>query len=350
MMHLSHPRSVFILRRNTVELYKEDSASPLRLEIPSSVIENQEIVDHDSLEKLLGEFLAPHALKQSEAIFILDSEMSYQKVLPVTDEENDIYEVKKIIDEIPFDAPNIAKTIIKRMDEIIVFAANKNLFFPIVRMLKKHGIQVRAVVPVTVTGIADQGNQSIPASEVVRVMKNVKHFDHVNFLTSPEEIKIVTQKERQKPPAQFLIVAGVVVVTAIATVFGAQFFFSKTSQAVKKSAVKPKAQKLSQKPSPTLTKAEATYDKSTARVKVYNGSGTPGEANEIRDMLVGLGFTEVDTDNAATHQTVTSVVVIHAVPQTMRNEIVSKLKASFENVELKEEATAEADIVITSGT
>jgi hypothetical protein len=101
-------------------------------------------------------------------------------------------------------------------------------------------------------------------------------------------------------------------------------------------------------PSPTPTPTIA-INKETIRIKVLNGSGTPGKASAVKDILKEKGYQEILTGNADNfdyEQTEISVKKEKNNLVPMIKEDLKKYTSSFKITPLSEKEVSDVIIII----
>lgn len=101
--------------------------------------------------------------------------------------------------------------------------------------------------------------------------------------------------------------------------------------------------------SPSPSASPAAVDKSKVKIKVDNGTGISGEAAYLQNQLKALGYTQVTTGNAAENVTKTSVSFSATLAQSVIDEITTKLRSIYAQVEVKTTTSSTVDVEIVVG-
>lgn len=139
----------------------------------------------------------------------------------------------------------------------------------------------------------------------------------------------------------------VAVLVLILLLLGGFFLFrksGKTSQSVV--TVSP-----TQEPSPT---EKPKIDKQSVKIQVLNGTGTPGQAGKVADVLKKEGFNidNIKTDNAKDDNHAVTIIAAKAGFEDVANDIKTALGTLFDKVEIDSSPLSkdnEFDAVITTG-
>lgn len=140
-----------------------------------------------------------------------------------------------------------------------------------------------------------------------------------------------------------------VVVFAIAVVLVGGFVLSrqqKKEPEVKKDVVVEKKE-----PSPT---AKPKIEKSSVKIQVVNGTGTPGQAGIVVKALEEAGYSadNIKTDNAEKFDNATTTITARVDFDEIANDVKSVLKSTFEEITVDSSnlnTDSEFDIVVVTG-
>ncbi len=101
---------------------------------------------------------------------------------------------------------------------------------------------------------------------------------------------------------------------------------------------------------PIATATPAPVDKSKIKIEIQNGTGIAGEAAYLSDQIKLLGYTNVKVGNAEDQTyTATSVTFVKTISTQVQDEITGKLKAIYQEVQVKTSSTLTNDVLIISG-
>lgn len=99
-------------------------------------------------------------------------------------------------------------------------------------------------------------------------------------------------------------------------------------------------------PSPTA----APVDKSKIVISIENGTGIPGEAAYLRDILKVAGFSVFKVGNATTSNNVTTTVTYSSsLDESIKTEITAKLNTLYKEVSTLSSSTQKDDVLIVTG-
>lgn len=141
----------------------------------------------------------------------------------------------------------------------------------------------------------------------------------------------------------------IILLVVVASAVGGYFYFNQPDKMEEKKAVVVE----NITPSPTLT-PKPSIDKTTVRIQVINGTGTPGQAGEVVDALETAGYSadKIKTGNADDFDNATSTITARANFGDIAKDIEGVLKTDFEDIKIESnslESDSEFDIVIVTG-
>jgi len=145
----------------------------------------------------------------------------------------------------------------------------------------------------------------------------------------------------------FLIIAAIVGVIA-----GGVYYYTTNVQKGTSSSETPDEQTSQDSQQPTPTEVEELPDLTQLKVQILNGSGIPGEAGKVEDLLVEAGFEDIATGNAESYDYKDTEVSLKSdIPGGVFDEIDKALSEVYTPALSEEnlDETSEFDIVIIVG-
>ncbi|MBI1864075.1 LytR C-terminal domain-containing protein [Candidatus Woesebacteria bacterium] len=167
------------------------------------------------------------------------------------------------------------------------------------------------------------------------------------------QVGFPTPQPRQKKSMNPIII----IIPVFLLILGglAYFVFKGSSTEESSSSPTPASRELSTvvtpSPVPSPSPSTSPADKGSLSLRVLNGTGIPGEAGYLQGILKNLGYTKIDTGNADTSDaTSTTIVYLSSVPQSLIDEMVTKLKTVYKSVNSRlASVKGSFDIEITTG-
>lgn len=153
------------------------------------------------------------------------------------------------------------------------------------------------------------------------------------------------QNQPKKNKNKLLPIIGVLIIIAV---IGGFFMYRQSKQANSKQTV---TETPAPSPSPTMA---VKIDKSTVKIQVQNGTGTPGQASTVVNMLKSAGYNtdNIKTANAADLNTSATTVSAKTGFESVASDISNALKSTFSDITTGStplDSKSEFDIVIVTG-
>jgi hypothetical protein len=326
------------------------------LTFPPEVVRYQEIVNKEAFEKLLLDFFTRS--QKHEAGIFLDPSLVYHKALTVKNITPDAIktEEENFFSSVPIASSASANLVVHGESEILLLSTNKHIFQTIKTLLSTRGWNIKFITPLTMFSESLQ-NHELNYQLLKKFQKQKKLIEKFNFLSvltddKPHEKKLISKKHLLLIALMFLCFLGL----------GVALFFNLNKSSEKSQTVSPTPiitisptlapRSLGEVGTPTPTaSASATLSKEQIKIQIFNGSGVPGEATKINDILISLGFINIEIGDAEGATSNTTIVIFsERTPTKYREEILAELKKLFSTIETQEIATSDSyDVFITTG-
>lgn len=168
-------------------------------------------------------------------------------------------------------------------------------------------------------------------------------MDGMNIPIEEGNFRRPVLREKDNTPKLFLILGVIILLSALV---GILLTRKPPAPTEKKEVVVEKKE-----PSPT---AKPKIEKSSVKIQVLNGTGTPGQAGIAVKALVEAGYSadNIKTDNADKYDHKTATIDAKPDFEDIAADIKSVLKSSFEDITVqsqKLDGDSEFDIVVTTG-
>lgn len=154
------------------------------------------------------------------------------------------------------------------------------------------------------------------------------------------------QPKRANKKATVIFGAVVIAVLVVAGIFILKLQTKKTE----KKQVETNITKPTTPPEPSPTPPLPTIDKKLIKIKVLNGTGTPGQAGSVVEILTKNGFVSntIETGNADEFVTTTTTIKAKTTSKGVAQEISSLLEQAIVDSQSLDESD-KYDIIITTG-
>lgn len=327
------PKNLIYIRAKSLEFYKQGTEGALKLDLPETVIKDQEVINPGLLEKTVSDFVKSSKIVPGVAAVVLAEEVTYKKAIPSTDAKDEKFETDKFLADIPFDPPNIEVRTTRTETDLSLYAANKHFFYPIVRILQKSGWITVSVVPV----VAFDNN-------LEKIYADKKITPTVNFLAE-EELQQQEKKRRWAISPKAIILA--IVWGVLLLVLGFLLWNQKKTM----SSQTPTRIATSSAESIVMPVKVKYKEKADLKIKILNGTGTAGDAGKVVAALKKLDYQNMETGNLEEQKNATtSAEFRETVNPEFSAQIMSALKDLFTKVASSSASpSASFDVVIITG-
>ncbi len=101
---------------------------------------------------------------------------------------------------------------------------------------------------------------------------------------------------------------------------------------------------------PTVTPTPVEIEREEITIEVLNGTGIAGEASFLQGELENLGYENIEVGNASSQDNETTLVVFSSeTPESVIEELTTKLKELYEEVETDTSSSQSSNVSITTG-
>jgi hypothetical protein len=194
--------------------------------------------------------------------------------------------------------------------------------------------------------------ESLPSEEKKEVSK-----EEVNkWIENYDEVNKPTEKGNKKGFKIVLII--LLLLSFFAILVGGFLYYQKNISNKEEGTEANPTPTVEVKISPTETPATdsgkiSEVKLSNLNVQILNGSGIPGQAGEVKELISSLNFKKIDTGNADNYDYAdTEVSIKDSVPSSVYDQIKTKLESIYTVVESKDavSTTSSYDVIINVGT
>lgn len=346
---------LIVLRASSLEVYNVKTEEKETLDFPQSIVKKQEILDFEKFEIHIEEFLARNSMKKQNAIMVLASDVIFETALPKEKEDDEKAEEEKLIKKVPGKEEQVVIKKLKDDEKVYLVAANKDYYQSVKYTFEKYGWKIDLVVSSTMFDGFEK-EKPLEYSDVRQIVENKEALEVGNFLSEKDEIsKTRMEKASEKKESGWFSLSNMLLLLFIALicaggVFSLLFFNNVRIPAGRINLFIVPTPTLTHPPTPTPT-PEATLKKEDIRMKVLNGTGTPGQAGKVKSAMNAIGLSDIQTDNAENQDATDTIVAVSSkVPKSITDEIVKALQKSFSSVKTQDSTDSAFDVVITTGT
>lgn len=343
-----YPSAIYI-KKNSLTFYTGDEEK--NLELPVDIATDSDIINPQKYEKLVEDFIITEKIKKQQFILVLSEEIVFQKSVPPEDIKIADERLADFVSMIPLEGEKLVKKSVQVEGSIQLFAVNKHLFEKIIEILEKLRFEVVAVVPLSLFS----SDNDFSKDTIKNIYKENELLKKANFLSDDS-----THGNAGQSKMAFVVILFLIIVVLIMGTFLASAYFKlplpflplEREAKLTKTALKGSPAPIGTE-SATLKDStqSATLEKEKLKITVLNGTGIAGQASKIKDLLIEIGLSKIETGNAeGANAEETVVVFLPTVANSVREEIISVLKEQFATVSAQEEDVASGtDILITTG-
>lgn len=354
-------RVIAYLEKTTLGIYSPDEGLDDSVTFPKDAVIEKEVIQEDKLKEAVLGLLVKSDFKKPSVVLLIAEDLLFQKTLIQEGKTAPKEEIEKYFDTIRFDQKKLAKNVYRFENQYQLVATNREFYQTVMSVLESEGWQVEAVLPITLfPGIPE--NKTLTKDEVVRILGKRKVLEIGNFLgedmpieQKEEQVEEEPQQvvghasrlsKRKKGPGKgfFLLLFVIALIAGSVTLFALGIVKRPTTQPVNEVSMENPP---TQTPTPTME----PIAKADLSIQVLNGTGTVGQAGQVKAALEDIEYVNVETGNAdETDMTETTIVYSDRVSQEQLDEIKRILEKLFASVTTeKASADPEFDIVITTG-
>ncbi|MFA5933458.1 MAG: LytR C-terminal domain-containing protein [Microgenomates group bacterium] len=331
-----------LVNNKSIELIVSDKSK--KLEFPADTIQNQEILDSRKYTGLVTNFFNENNLRDESAVILLSQEIIYEKDISFKSPEEEEKEIMEFLNTIPFENKKIALVKIPKAETEKLIGTNKDLYSFLLDTCVLMKLQVEAVVPFKKLGEIDKG--AVSWKVIPPLVEKINSSEPDNFL-------IVSSGYGAKRNNKKYFIAIFVGFLLVVLIFLAEFFLKSAEQSKNSSNSSPNLT-FNISPSPmqqSSSSGEISISKDKLTIEILNGSGVAGQASEIRNQLLKLGYSIIETGNyEGTASAQTTVSFSDKVSSDVQDEITKMLKTDFSDVATIKYVPANFEVIITTGT
>lgn len=353
-MFSAKPTILIVLRAKSMEFYNGHEEEKEILDFPPKVLKKDDIVDWEKFELLIEEFIARNSMKKQHAIMVLAKDILFEKTIVNGDSAIEAAETEKYLKKIPYDEKDIVTKKLRDEQNTYLVSAYKDFYQSIKYIFEKYGWTIEQVVPVTMFEDFDS-DKTFDYAEVNLILSN-KDMLKIGDMTSDEDTvrpSRAQQAESVSATGGPFTIHNLILLLSIAAVCGCIFFAILYFNLLKLPSSFPNFNpQPTPTPMPTSTPTPTpTFEKAGVSVSVLNGTGTPGQAGDVKQTMTDLGYASIETGNAdSPDNTTTTVAFSDKIPKNIQEDIVTELEKTFAKVTAATDSSASTDIVITTGT
>ena len=342
---------VVYLDRQRLIVIRASSEKGLVLEIPASVVFDIEVVDYDSLNYILANFVEQNKIEPADVILVLAQAVYYEKEISASTPEEQKSNTEAFLKDIPY--KNLLSKEYPAGAKKRLVAVNKNFYEPIVMFLEKNDFNVLSIIPYFCLEINKLQLTEFSGKEAKEVISKYKILEPLSLATTQEidkSVATVSYQPKEKSPRTLALIIGFCLLFVILLVL-LYFRAQSMKRPVVKSNVTAELTPTKTAVAPTLTPTPTIeyIEEEDIRIEVVNSSGVANIASKVRKILNDLNFDKVGTSTSAvTYAQKSQVTFSSQVSGETKNKIRVAVEAVLGEIdELKADNLANSDVLIT---
>lgn len=311
---------------------------PVSVTFSEKSVDDLQVKDSKHLKKDVTKAVIAAGLKPKNALIVLGEDLLFTKTTSAKTPEKRDKAIRDFLEEIPFEPNTVVHKNFNSSKGITVVAAHNSVYMGVMKALKEQGWKIRYVVPASILG-------KIDAENIKQILKDKKKLVASNFYTF----------ENKEINSTWKIAIGIFLTLLV--VGGAYYFINnanvnneKTEELIE---MAPVVEEVIEEEIPIEEEEIPIVEKSEITIQVLNGSGVPGQAGATQELLLDIGFENVEVGNADNQDYQNTILTFDKnVPNLYTEEIGDLLKETYENVledTPDEDDTINYDIVIITG-
>lgn len=372
-------RAILYLDRNSFNFYFEGSSNILKLDLPLDVVGDQEIINREKLNSLIGEFIKTNKIPRCNLIIIFSKNILFIKNLTKTNEKELITEADNYIETVPFEKAT-GKTF-KIEKNYIVVVLNYDLVEFIKIVFEQAGFIVYCALPDFIFEKFDKsaGMTGLDSKLIKLILKKIDALKIYNLLVSQKNTVDNTQTKQESEENENLekeqknkkLFYLVIVFLFLLGILG--FVIKKSSNKPAKTllnkqninpTIKPTiiinsknnaatSAAITAKTSTSESKLSKNIQKDEINIQIVYNSKSLKEAKMLQEQLTEEDFSNIKISESSNNPSKTLLIVSQKVPSEIAETIFKEIKKIFpeaaiqENNQIESEAGFEAVIILS---
>lgn len=183
------PQACFFVSRNKLIFYSENLENTMEIPLSTEVVLDLEIISHNSLERILCNWLDQYKIEPNQIALIMDSSTYFHQTVEQLPQSNDPI-IQQFLETVPFS--NVLTETFPLQQGAYITALNQNFINPLISILEKVGFIVVSVSPAFIFGI-DFNKQPFSKELGAKMLNDPELLSNYSFLSEQEvELKLTT--------------------------------------------------------------------------------------------------------------------------------------------------------------
>lgn len=341
------PSLVIFLKKDSLVIQGKSHSQTLTY--PDGLFSHSELIDTHAWKKFIEDNLSKFG-KSQKYLVVLDDSYVYKATYDANDKN--IKPESDFAAQLPI-SPSDSNIINVKKQKLLIAGYTKPITI-LDEILNKHGFKLTQIIPYPAIGEGPIPNDPKLYSQILKKISSLNVFD-LNL--SKSKIKKLAQQKNtdlelsvipnKTQIIRYLLLSSILILLWV-LLFKLMSNQKTTSSVNLTSIITPTpTPEITSTPSPT----PIILSKSEVSITVENGTGTPGQAKKVSDLLTSSGYSEITIKNATTpNKDKTTIFFKDRVDSTHKEEVKNSLVSLFTDI-IESTASSEqtTDIYILTG-
>ncbi|MCL4338332.1 LytR C-terminal domain-containing protein [Patescibacteria group bacterium] len=354
--------AIVYLNRQQLIFFGSTITSPIKLDIPETVVHNMEIINRDEFNILIKAFIEFYKIMPSRLIVVISHDIYFEKDFPHLKENVVSDNMQQFLDMIPFE--NIASRLYHLETISKIIAGNKEVYSSIKMAFEAKGFAIEAIIPEFILEKYIDMKNGINAEVFKSMIDKFDYFKAENMSDTKEEIvpkqslesKPTDNQENPNKNLPFLI--GLFAILVIALLILLLKSSSTLVPSVKKTLVTPPVtNQITLSPSTAPPSQQLSLDNTASgssqqnlkyiNIQIQNGSGIPNGADLAKSRLQEAGFTNIVSQDVGILATAKTFIVFSKnLPIQIKQTITETISQIYKDVATQDTEGIKYDAII----
>lgn len=331
--------AVLFLNRQSVRYLSATEDKSKELIFNSEIVSGLEVKKTDLLNDQVRLFIEQNKIPPGPFVVLLAEEICLVKIFPEGTQETKKEEIKKFLDLVPFE--NVRSKIYPFEKGLKLYAVNRDYYEIVEAAFEKYGFRAEATTPLSMLG---PGTTDKNIFTKLNLAKQSSLSGQTSYFEMNDQ-----QRELLARNKRLTIMLGIFGALILILVFMIIFVlkpFETKPRIIR--VVKPSEQTVVSPVVPVASEA-GEIDPREIKVRILNGSPITGQAGQMREIFLDLGFKEITVGNVTGVVPKSNLVYTASVSAKLLDKVVEKLKTNFPDLNVSPTASGDFGMIFTIG-
>ncbi|MEK7127136.1 MAG: LytR C-terminal domain-containing protein [Patescibacteria group bacterium] len=338
-MNKQTAQAILYLERNRLQYYPSGAETPLELLFDQVMVSDLEVKKTDLLNDHIRIFIDQNKINPGSFITLLSEDICLVKVFSEGTGETRKDEIRKFLDLAPFE--NLRSKTYPFEKGFKLYAVNRDYYEIVEAAFEKFGFRAEATVPLSMLGT------DISDKNIFKNLNLAKQYS----LSGQQNLSGMNEKQKEfvGKNKRFIVMLGVFCVLILVLLSMIIFVlkpFEAKSKAIK-TIVAPQQITVVIPTPPVVT--EGTINPREVKVEILNGSPVVGQAGQMREIFLSLGFKEITVGNISGIVPKSGLAYTASVSAQLVDKVVSRLRVNFPDLTVSQTVGGDFGIIFTIG-